>query len=262
MERRASIRPCPETRGAPKVEMRAVSAPRTPRQNRILAALPLENYERLLPDLEPVPLPLGSTVHSAGERENYLYFPAAGIVSRSYETEKGESAEFAVTGNEGVIGIPTFLGGESMPSQAVVLSAGYGFRLKAAALRRGIEHDSTLLHLLLRYTQVLITQTGLSAACNRHHSLEQQLCRLVLSSLDRLSSNTLSFTQELIASLLGVRRESVTEAAGQLQSAGLIRYNRGRITVLDRPQLEARACECYSVERKELARLFPDSLAN
>ena len=253
-----SFRPYLETRFASGAGKHAVSAPHTPRQNHLLAALPPDDYERLLPDLESVRLPLGWTVHSAGDREDYLYFITAGIVSRFYVTESGASAEFAVTGSEGVSGVASFLGGESTPSQAVVLSAGYAYRLAADLLKNEFEHNSPLPRLLLRYTQALIAQTGQSAVCNRHHSLDQRLCRLILSSLDRLPSNELTMTQELIANLLGVRREGVTEAARKLQKAGLIHYSRGHIAVLDRARLEAQVCECYAVVRREYVRLLPN----
>jgi CRP-like cAMP-binding protein len=216
----------------------------------------VEDYERLLPDLEPVPLPLGWTVHRAGDREQYLYFLTAGIVSRFYVMENGASAHFAITGSEGVIGVTSFLGGESTPSQAVVLNAGYAYRLGAALLKNEFERDGPLARLLLRYTQALLCQTGQIAVCNRHHTLEQQLCRWLLSSLDRVPSNELTMTQELIAHMLGVRREGVTEAAGKLQQAGLIHYSRGHIAVLDRPRLEARVCECYAVVKREYDRLL------
>jgi len=251
-----SFRPYPETRFASTVRKRAVAAQHTPRQNHLLEALPLEDYERLLPDLEPVPLPLGWTVHGAGDRENYLYFLTEGIVSRFYVTDKGASAEFAVTGSEGAIGVASFLGGESTPSQAVVLSAGYAYRLGADLLKNEFEHGGPLQHLLLRYTQALITQMAQTAVCNRHHSVDQQLCRWLLLSLDRLPSNKIAMTHELIANMLGVRREGVTEAAGHLQEAGLIHYSRGHITVLDRPKLEARVCECYAVVKREYDRLL------
>jgi CRP-like cAMP-binding protein len=227
-----------------------------PTQNHLLAALPRRDYERLLPDLEPVSLPLGWTVHEAGDREKYLYFLTAGIVSRFYVTASGASAEFAITGNEGVIGIASFLGGESTPSQAVVLSAGYAYRLGAHALRSEFEHDGALARLLLRYTQALIAQTAQTAACNRRHTVEQQLSRWILSCLDRLPSNDLTITQEVIAAVLGVRRESITEAAGKLQKAGLIHYCRGHIAVLDRSRLEARACECYVAVKHQYERLL------
>jgi CRP-like cAMP-binding protein len=252
-----SFRPYRETRFASSDGKRAVSAQHMPRQNHLLAALPLEDYERLLPDLEPVPLPLGWTVHGAGDQEKYLYFITAGIVSRFYVTENGASAGFAVTGNEGVIGVASFLGGESTLSRAVVLSAGDAYRLTVDLLKDDFEHDGPLARLLLRYTLALIAQTGQIAACNRHHSVEQQLCRWILSCLDRLPSNELAMTQELIADMLGVRRESVTEAAGRLQKAGMIRCSRGHIAVLDRHQLEARTCECYAVVKRESHRLLP-----
>jgi CRP-like cAMP-binding protein len=252
-----SFRQYPETRFAFGDRKRAVSAPHTPRQNHLLAALPLEVYERLLPDLEPVSLPLDYTVHGADEREKYLYFLTAGIVSRFYVMENGASAEFAVTGSEGVIGVASFLGGESTPSQAVVLSAGYAYRLGADRVKSEFEQGGPLQNLLLRYTQALIAQTGQIAVCNRHHSVEQQLCRWILSSRDRLPSNELTMTQELIADMLGVRREGVTGAAGKLQNAGLIHYSRGKIIVLDRPKLEKRVCECYAVIKLEYDRLLP-----
>jgi CRP-like cAMP-binding protein len=233
------------------------SAQHPPAQNRILAALRLPAYERLLPDLEPFPLPLGWAVHNAGEREDYLYFITSGIVSRYCGSGNGASSEFAVTGSEGVIGVSSFLGGESMVGQSVVLSAGYSYRLRADLLQNDIEHHYSLLRLLLRYTLALIAQTGQIAACNRHHSLEQQLCRWILECLDRLLLNELTVTHEVIATMLGVRRESVTTVAGKLQKAGLIHCSRARIAVLDRPQLEARACECYAVVKREYERLRP-----
>ena len=249
-----SLRPSPEPHFA--VGDRKHFVPAQPRQNHLLASLPLQDYDRLLPDLEPFPLPLGWAVHDAGDRETYLYFLTCGIVSRFNVTESGASAEFAVTGNEGVIGIATFLGGDSTPSQALVLSAGYAYRLGADLLKNEFEHDRPLSHLLLRYIQALIAQTGQNAACNWHHTLDQQLCRWILSSLDRLPSNELTMTQELIADALGVRRESITEAAVKLQHEGLIHYTRGHIAGLDRPRLEARACECYAVVKREYERLL------
>ncbi len=248
----------PEAPFASRARGRVVSAQHTPRQNRLLAALPLEDYERLLPDLEPVSLPLGWTVHSAGDREKYLFFLTAGIVSKFYVTESGASTGFAVTGSEGVIGVASFMGGESTLSQAVVLSAGYAYRLGADLVKDEFKHGGPLPHLLLRYTHALMGQTGQIAVCNRHHSLEQQLCRWILSCLDRLPSNELTMTQEVISDMLGVRREGVTEAAGKLQKAGLIHYSRGRIAVRDRPQLEAKACECYAVVKREYSRLIPN----
>lgn len=253
-----SSRPCPQTRFAYVHATRALSPLPTPRQNRILAALAPQDYERLLPDLEPVSLSPGRTVCRAGDREEHLYFLTAGLVCRFCVTENGASTEFAVTGNEGVIGVASILGGESMPSQAVVLSAGYAYRLGANRVRTEFKHYGPLPHLLLRYIQALIVQTGQTAVCNRHHSLEQQLCCWILSSLDRSPSNELAMTQELIADLLGVRRESVTEAAGKLQKAGLIHYSRGHIAVLDRPRLEAQVCECYAVVKREYDRLLQE----
>ena len=231
--------------------------PITPQQNHLLAALPAADYERLLPSLEIVPLPLGWVVYEAGRKQGYVYFPTTAIVSLLYVMEDGASAEIAVVGNDGLVGIALFMGGETTPSRAVVQSAGHAYRLKAALLKKEFERGGPLQHLLLRYTQALITQMAQTAVCNRHHSVEQQLCRWLLLSLDRLSSNELKMTQELIANMLGVRREGVTEAAGHLQKDGLIHYSRGRITVLDRPALETRVCECYAVVRKENIRLLP-----
>ena len=256
MSGRDSFQPYPQTCFASRNGKRGLFAQHTPRQNQLLAALPLEDYARLLPALQPVPLPVGWTVHNAGDREKYLYFITAGIVSRFYVMEDGASAHFALTGSEGAIGVASFLSGESTPSQAVVLSAGHAYRLGAHLLKNEFEHDGLLPQLLLRYIQALIAQTGQVAVCNRHHSLEQQLCRWILSSLDRLPSNELTMTQDLISDMLGVRRESVTDAAGKLQKAGLIRYSRGHIVVLDRPRLEAQVCECYAVVKREYDRLL------
>jgi CRP-like cAMP-binding protein len=253
-----SYRPYAETRFPSGYWQRDACAQYKPRHNQLLAALPPKDYERLLPFLEPVALPQGLTLHRAGERERHIYFLTAGIVSRFCLTENGASAEFAVTGREGVIGIASFLGGAGLPSQAVVASAGYAYRLGADSLQKEFNHYGPLPQLLLRYTQALIAQTGQTAACNRHHTLEQQLCRYILSSLDRLPSNALALTQEMIANMLGVRRGGVTQAAGNLQRAGLIRYSRGRLAVLDRPGLEARACECYAVVKREYDRLLPE----
>jgi CRP-like cAMP-binding protein len=257
MSERESFQPYPQTRFASRYRQVAASARQTPRRNYLLAALPLEDYERLLPDLVPVSLQRDWTVHGAGAQEKDLYFLTSGIVSRLCMMSSGMSTEFAVTGSEGVIGIALFLGGGGASSEAVVLSPGYAYRLGADLVRDEFEHYGALPHLLLRYTQALLTQTGQSAVCNRHHSLEQRLCRWILSCLDRLPSNELTITQEVIANLLGARRESVTEAVGGLQRAGLIRRRRGHIVVLDRPQLEARACECYAVVKREYARLLP-----
>jgi CRP-like cAMP-binding protein len=231
----------------------------TPKANRLLAALPDENYEALLPLLEGVQLPLGMVVYESGGAQGYVYFPTSSIVSLLYVLADGASAEIAVTGSEGLVGIALFMGGETTPSRAVVQSAGHGYRLRAAELKRQFETGGALQHLLLRFTQALITQMTQTAVCNRHHAVDQQLCRWLLLSLDRLAGNELVMTQELIANMLGVRREGVTEAAGKLQDEGLIRYSRGRITVLDRQQLEARVCECYGVVKKEYDRLLPEA---
>jgi len=232
-----------------------------PQQNHLLAALPPEEFGRLLPHLELVAMPLGKVLYESGSRMKYVYFPTTSIVSLLYVTQDGASAEIAVVGNEGILGIALFMGGETTPSRAVVQSAGHAYRLHADFLREEFNRAGPMLHLLLRYTQALITQMAQTAVCNRHHSVDQQLCRWLLMSLDRLPSNELLMTQELIANMLGVRREGVTEAAGKLQSAGLIHYRRGHITVLDRMGLEARACECYAVVRKEFDRLLPDVVA-
>ena len=231
-------------------------APHTPEQNQLLAALRAADYKRLLPNLELVPLPLGRAVYEAGGAQRYLYFPTTSIVSLLSVMEDGSSAEIAVVGNEGVVGIALFMGGETTSSRAVVQSAGYGYRLGASVLKTEFGQGGDLQHLLLRYTQALITQMAQAAVCNRYHSLEQQLCRWLLLSLDRLPSNQLTMTQELIANMLGVRRPGVTEAAGKLQADGLIHYSRGKITVLDRPKLEARVCDCYAVVKREYDRLL------
>ena len=235
------------------------SASNSPKDNRLLAALPDASLLELQPFLEAVPLPLGMVVYESGAAQGYVYFPASSIVSLLYVLEDGASAEIAVTGNEGLVGIALFMGGETTPSRAVVQSAGEGYRLRASVLKREFEAGGELQHLLLRYTQALITQMAQTAVCNRHHSVDQQLCRWLLLSLDRLPGNDLVMTQELIANMLGVRREGVTEAAGRLQSAGLIHYRRGHIEVLDRRQLEARVCECYAVVKKEYDRLLPEA---
>ncbi len=232
-----------------------------PRQNRLLAALPDAEWARWLPQLEPVDLPLGKVLYESGSRLTHVYFPTTSIISLLYVMEDGASAEIAVVGHEGIVGISLFMGGESTPSRAVVQSAGKGFRLNASLMLQEFNRAGPVLHLLLRYTQALITQMSQTAVCNRHHSLDQQLCRWLLLSLDRLQSNELVMTQELIANMLGVRREGVTEAAGDLQKAGLIRYQRGHITVLDRGRLEHRACECYAVVKKEYDRLLPATMA-
>ena len=228
-----------------------------PKQNHLLAALPGAEFDRLSPALEAVPMLLGDTLYEPNGRLEHVYFPTTAIVSLLYVMESGVSTESASVGNEGVLGISLFMGGDTTPSRAVVQSAGHGFRLKAVLLKNEFGRFGPTMHLLLRYTQALITQMAQTAACNRHHSVDQQLCRWLLLSLDRLASNQLSMTQELIANMLGVRREGVTEAAGKLQDAGLISYRRGTITVLDRPGLEARSCECYQVVKTEFDRLLP-----
>jgi CRP-like cAMP-binding protein len=230
---------------------------RSPHQNHLLDALPTSDYERLSSRLELIPMALGQVLYEPGARLRHVYFPTTSIVSLLYVMEDGASAEIAVVGNEGMLGISLFMGGETTPSHAVVQSAGYGVRLKAQLLKDEFARFGPMMHLLLRYTQALITQMSQTAVCNRHHSVDQQLCRWLLLSLDRLSSNELSMTQELIANMLGVRREGVTEAAGKLQEARLINYHRGRISVLDRPGLEARSCECYQVVKTEFDRLLP-----
>ncbi len=218
--------------------------------------MPREDFERLEPHLEFAPLPLGWAVYESGGKQSFVYFPSDAIVSLLYVMEDGSSAEIAVVGNDGVVGISLFMGGETTPSRAVVQSAGQGHRLRAWVVKTEFERGGALQHVLLRYTQALITQMTQTAVCNRHHSVDQQLCRWLLLSLDRLPSNELIMTQELIGNMLGVRREGVTEAAGKLQRAGMIHYSRGKITVLDRSALEARVCECYAVVKKETDRLF------
>ena len=228
-----------------------------PQRNKLLEALPSEVRERLEPNLELVSLKLGASVYESGGKQSYVYFPTDAIVSLLYVMEDGSSAELAVVGNDGLVGISLFMGGETTPSRAVVQSAGTAFRLSARKLKAEFEFGGPLQHLLLRYTQALITQMAQTAVCNRHHSIEQQLCRWLLLSVDRLPDNVLSMTQVLIANMLGVRREGVTEAAGKLQEDGLIRYNRGRITIVDRGKLEQRVCECYAVVKAECDRLLP-----
>ena len=232
-----------------------------PRTNQLLAALPGAESERWLPQLERVEMPLGQVLYESGTTLSHVYFPLTAIVSLLYVMENGASAEIAVVGNEGIVGISLFMGGESTPSRAVVQSAGYGFRLNAQTMKDEFNRAGPVLHLLLRYTQALITQMAQTAVCNRHHSLDQQLCRWLLLSLDRLQGNDLVMTQELIANMLGVRREGVTEAALKLQKVGLIRYARGHISVLDRAGLEQRTCECYAVVKNEYDRLLPQRMA-
>jgi CRP-like cAMP-binding protein len=232
-----------------------------PKKNHLLAALPEAEWQRWLPHLEAVEMPLGQVLYESGRTLDYVYFPITSIVSLLYVMENGASAEIAVVGNEGLVGISLFMGGETTPSRAVVQSAGVGFRLKAQMIKSEFNRAGPAMHLLLRYTQALITQMAQTAACNRHHSLDQQLCRWLLLSLDRLEGSELVMTQEPIANMLGVRREGVTEAALKLQEAGLISYARGHIKVLDRQGLEQRSCECYAVVKKECDRLLPNRLA-
>ena len=229
----------------------------SPKQNRLLAALPATDYERLLPDLEPIAMPLGWVVYESGAHIGYVYFPTNCIISLLYVMKSGASAEIAIAGNEGLVGISLFMGGESTPSRAVVQSAGESYRVRASVLQREFALGGPLQHLALRYTQALITQMAQTAVCNRHHSVDQQLCRWLLLSLDCLPGDELRMTQELIANMLGVRREGVTAAARDLQAAGLIHYSRGRITILDRVKLEQRVCECYGVVKTEFDRLLP-----
>jgi CRP-like cAMP-binding protein len=255
-------RPATHARNAspsrPKEKPRMASdTQHSPRQNHLLNALPSGVFERLAPQLESIPMRLGDVLYEPGTRMRHVYFPTTSIVSLMYVMENGASAEIAIVGNEGILGISLFMGGDTTPSRAVVQGAGHAFRLKAQLLKDEFARFGPMLRLLLRYTQALITQMSQTAVCNRHHSVDQQLCRWLLLSLDRLSSNELVMTQELIANMLGVRREGVTEAAGKLQEAGLIRYRRGKIRVLDRPGLEARSCECYHVVKTEFDRLLP-----
>jgi CRP-like cAMP-binding protein len=229
-----------------------------PRQNHLLNALPEDVYARLKPQLERVEMSLGDVLYETDAVSPHIYFPITSIVSLLSGMQNGASTEVAVVGNEGLVGIALFMGGETMPNRAVVESAGYGYRLKPRFLKDEVNQGGPILHLLLRYTQALITQMSQTAVCNRYHSLDQQLCRRLLLSLDRLQTNELRMTQELLSNMLGVRREGVTEAAGKLQRAGLIQYSRGHITVLNRPALEERVCECYRVVKKEFDRLLPN----
>ena len=231
--------------------------------NYLLDALPAEIFERIAPHLELIPMPLGAVLHESGGRQSHVYFPTTAIVSLHHVMENGSSAEIAGVGNEGVLGIPVFTGGNGMPNRAVVYVGGHGYRLKSGLLveefnRVGGRRAGVMQHFLLLYTQTLMNQMSQTAVCNRHHSIEQQLCRCLLQILDRLPTNELVMTHELIAAMLGVRREGITEAAGNLQRAGLISYRRGRISILNRPGLESHACECYHVVRKEFHRLFSD----
>ena len=234
-----------------------INVPHSPHQNHVLAALPPEERDRVYRYLELVPMPLGTVLYESGEASRHAYFPTTSIVSLLYVMEDGRSAEIAVAGNEGIVGVALFMGGITMPNRAVVRSSGYAYRMRGHLLKEEFNRAVSLQRLLLRYTQALLTQMAQTAVCNRHHSLDQQLCRWLLLSLDRLASNEFATTQESIANMLGVRREGVTEAAGKLQNSGLIDHSRGRIKVLDRPRLEARACECYRVVKKEFDRLLP-----
>lgn len=231
--------------------------PHDPRQNHLLAALRADECARIFPNLELVPMPLGDALYEPGIQMHHVYFPTTSIVSLLYVMEDGASAEIAVAGYEGIVGVSLFMGGETTTSRAVVQSAGHAYRLTGQLLKDAFFRAGPMQRLLLRYTQALLTQMAQTAVCNRHHSVDQQLCRWLLLSLDRLPSNKLIMTQELIANMLGVRREGVTEAAGKLQRAGVIHYSRGKITVVDRPRLEARVCECYRVVKQELDRLLP-----
>lgn len=229
----------------------------SPTENHLLAALPQEVRDRLFPFLDLIPMPLGKVIYESGHALRHVYFPTDSIISLLYVMESGASAEISVVGNEGLVGVAVFMGGESTPSRAIVQSAGSAFRLPGQRLKDEFNRHGDLLQLMLRYTQSLITQMAQTAVCNRHHTVDQQLCRWLLLSLDRLSGNHLTMTQELIANMLGVRREGVTEAAGKLQKLGVIEYRRGHITVLDRPALEQLSCECYAVVKAETDRLLP-----
>jgi CRP-like cAMP-binding protein len=230
-------------------------------QNKLLNALPPEERARIFPYLESVDMPLGKTVYESGVLMSHVYFPTTSIISLLYSLENGSSAEISIIGHEGIVGIALFMGGETTTSHGVVQSAGHAYRLKGQILKAAFLNGGPMQRLLLRYTQALLTQMAQTAVCNRHHTIDQQLCRWLLLSLDRLPSNELCMTQELIANMLGVRREGVTEAAGHLQHAGLIHYSRGKITVIDRPGLEARVCECYQVVKTEFERLLPPLVA-
>jgi CRP-like cAMP-binding protein len=236
-----------------------MSSPHSPNQNHLLSALPTAEFERLAAHLELVPLRLGEILYEPGGRLQHAYFPTTAIVSLHYVTESGASAETAGVGNEGMVGISLFMGGDTTSSSAMVQTAGHAYRLEARLLKQAYDRTGLMQDLLLRYTQALITQISQTAACNRHHTVEQQLCRWLLFNLDRSPSNEFIMTQELIAGMLGVRREGITEAAGKLQHAGFIRYRRAHITVLERTGLESCACECYAVVKKELIRLLPDA---
>jgi CRP-like cAMP-binding protein len=236
-----------------------LSVPHTPKQNHLLAALPTDSFARLAVNLELIAMPLGAALCESGGQLQHVYFPTTAIVSLHYVMEDGASAEIAGIGNEGVLGVSLFMGGNTTPSQATVQTGGHGYRLKTKQMMEEFDLAGPMMRLMLRYTQALMTQMSQTAVCNRHHSVEQQLCRWLLLTLDRLPSNELTMTQELIASMLGVRREGITEIAGNLQREGLISYRRGHITVLDRAGLESHTCECYEVVKKEFKRLLGDS---
>lgn len=232
-------------------------APMSPEQNHLLAALPVEARERMWPQLKLVELRLGDVIYESGQAIEFVYFPTDCIVSLLYVMRNGASAEISVVGNEGMAGIAVFMGGESTPTRTIVQSQGFAYRMPSPALKNEFNNHAEVRVLMLRYTQALITQMSQTAVCNRHHTIDQQLCRWLLLSLDRLPDNQLNMTQELIANMLGVRREGVTEAAGKLQKQGVIQYHRGHISVIDRPSLEALCCECYAVVKRETNRLFP-----
>ena len=235
-----------------------MSSTQDPNQNHLLAAMLDAEYARLAPHLESIPMLLGDVLYESGDKLRHVYFPTTSIISLHYVLEDGASSEIAGVGNEGMVGISLFMGGNSTPSRAVVQTGGHGYRLKSHILMEEFNRAGTVMRLLLRYTQALITQMSQTSVCNRHHSVEQQLCRWLLLTLDRMPTNELTMTQELIANMLGVRREGVTEAAGKLQASGYIRYRRGHITVLDRAGMESTVCECYGVVRKEFTRLMSD----
>ncbi len=236
-----------------------MSALHSPRQNHLLATLPADIFEHILPHLELIPMPLGQVLYESGGQLHHVYFPTTAILSLHYIMENGASAEIAGVGNEGVLGISLFMGGNTTPSRATVQTGGHGYRLAGRLMMAEFNRAGAMMRLMLRYTQALMTQMSQTAVCNRHHSVEQQLCRWLLLTADRLPSNELTITQELIAGMLGVRREGITETAGNLQRAGLISYRRGHITVLDRSGLESRACECYNVVKKEYSRLLRET---
>lgn len=235
--------------------------PSNPRQNHLLAALPENEFKRIEPYLERVQLPLGKTISESGNKETHVYFPTTAIISLLNVLGSGASAEIAVVGREGVVGIAVFMGGLSMPSRSIVQSEGHAYRMRGDILNNEFNHNPALQHLMMRYILALLSQMAQTAVCNRHHTIDQQFCRWLLLSMDRLSGNVLNMTQDLIADMLGVRREGVTEAARKLQDSGYISYSRGCITVLDRPGLEARVCECYEVVKREFVRLLPDVIA-